>query len=122
MHRLTVRIHRTVQAFVRIAAALALALTMLPVYAAWAQDDEALPAAEIPLSVNEQLANAPRLAPAPVPDDVELPAYITRAELAQMPDRTQYAVIDATTEGNHVTARVQLPASQTSYIDRKSVV
>ena len=116
MYQHTARTNRTLYVVVCIAAALVVALTMLPANVALAQDDGAQPATEMPLSLTEQLASAQGLTTAPVPSGVELPPNMTAEELAQLPDRTRYAVIDSRFEGNSVNATVQLPASQATYI------
>ena len=102
---------------VHLIAVLVMMLALMPVYSASAQDDgDATPSAALPPSLAEQLETAPRLAPAAVPTGVELPPNMTAEELARMPDRTQYAVIDYTRDGNIVNATVQLPASQATFI------
>jgi hypothetical protein len=97
-------------------AVLVVAFAMLPAYGARAQDEPAQPAGELPPSLVEQFAAAPGLVPAAVPEGVELPANLTAADLAQMPDRTRYAVVGYKVEGGVVNATVLLPATQTTYI------
>ncbi len=117
MNRLQVDVSRTASRLVRYLLVFAVLLAMMPASAALAQEGgEVEPAAPLPPSLVEELANAPGLAPAVVPADVELPEGFTAEELAQMPDRSQYAVIDYTVEGSIVNATVQLPASQATYI------
>jgi hypothetical protein len=99
----------------RLFAALAIVMAMAPASVARAQDDVA--PIDAPLAaLMEQLEAAPRPALAPVPQDIALPPGLTVEELAQMPDRTQYAVLDYQTDGRSIQARVQLPANQTTFI------
>jgi hypothetical protein len=117
MHRSLTSLTRVWRRGVRFAAILSILLAMLPAGSVRAQDDGAQPTAPASLtSLAEMLASAPGLTPAPVPDGVELPAHIPVAELAQMPDRTKYAVIDYRVDENGIHATVQLPASKTSFI------
>ncbi|MFZ1768431.1 MAG: DNRLRE domain-containing protein [Caldilinea sp.] len=103
--------------FVHVAAFLAVLLASLPAYAVHAQDDIAQPVAPASLaSLAEMLASAPGLTASPIPEGVELPASIPAEALAQMPDRTKYAVVGYRLEGDGLHATVQLPASQTAYI------
>ncbi|MFO7631276.1 MAG: DNRLRE domain-containing protein [Caldilinea sp.] len=109
---------RTVSAIARVAAALIMMVTMMPAYAVQAQDADAI---EVPPSLIEVLANAPRSTSAIVgqnsvaPDEVGS-AEMTDEALAQLPDRTQFAVIDYSVDGTLVNATVQLPVSQSTYI------
>ncbi|MFZ1768578.1 MAG: hypothetical protein WAU00_05230, partial [Caldilinea sp.] len=90
MNRLQVDVSRTASRLVRYLLVFAVLLAMMPASAALAQEGgEVEPAAPLPPSLVEELANAPGLAPAVVPADVELPEGLTAEELAQMPDRSQ---------------------------------
>ncbi|MBE2237022.1 MAG: fibronectin type III domain-containing protein [Caldilineaceae bacterium] len=107
--------------FIHVAAFLAVLLAALPAAlpanVARAQDDAARPVAPAALaSLAETLASAPGLTAAPLPEGVELPASIPVEALAQMPDRTKYAVVDYRIEDDAIHATVQLPASQTAFI------
>lgn len=107
--------------FIHVAAFLAVLLAALPAAlpanVARAQDDAARPVAPAALaSLAETLASAPGLTTAPLPEGVELPASIPVEALAQMPDRTKYAVVDYRIEDDAIHATVQLPASQTAFI------
>jgi hypothetical protein len=100
----------------RLAILVAMLLSLAPALPARAQDAAgatAAPAVEVPPSLIELLEQAPK-APAAVvgadgfaPDDV--------AAAAGLPDRTQYAVLDYTVDGNIVNVTVQLPASQATF-------
>ena len=101
----------------RLAILVAMLLSLAPALPARAQDAAgatAAPAVEVPPSLIELLEQAPK-APAAVvgadgfaPDDV--------AAATGLPDRTQYAVLDYTVDGNIVNVTVQLPASQATFI------
>ena len=117
MHRTRTSLTRARRFGVRVLAILAILLAMLPASVARAQDAGAQPAAPTSLtSLAATLTNAPRLTPAPIPAGVELPAHIPAAELAQMPDRTKYAVVDYRVDDMGIHATVQLPASKTAFI------
>lgn len=86
----------------------------LPAHAQEAAGTTAPPAAEVPPSLIEVLEQAPKAPRAVVGADGFAPDEVAAA--AGLPDRTQFAVIDYTVEGNIVNATVQLPASQATFI------
>lgn len=117
MHHSRLLAARAGQRVLQLAIILAIVLASLPVAVVHAQDDSASPPVSAPLaSLVETLAHAPRLTPAPIPEGVELPASIPVEELAQMPDRTRYAVVDYRVDEDGLHATVQLPASETTFI------
>ncbi|HHW85141.1 MAG TPA: fibronectin type III domain-containing protein [Chloroflexi bacterium] len=102
---------------VRLALLVAILLSLapaLPVRAQEAAGATATPAVEVPPSLIELLEQAPKVPRAIVGEDGFAPDAAAAA--AGLPDRTQYAVIDYTVEGNIVNATVQLPASQATFI------
>lgn len=102
-------------AMLRIVAVLMLLLSVLPAAVASGQDGEAAPA-EIPASLGDQLAALPGLTTTDVPEGAELPAGMTAEEVAQMPDRTRFAVVSYEVQGDTINATLQLPASQSTFI------
>ena len=115
MNQRTSHLRRTALAWTHIVALLAILLAIAPAYTAQAQEDVAAPAAALPPSLTELLEQAPRVPAAVVGEDGFAPDEAAAAA-AGLPDRTQYAVIDYTREGNIVNATVQLPASQATFI------
>jgi len=107
------RYRRARHAVLRLLAASLLLLSVLPAAAANGQDAEPV---TLPASLADQLAALPSLTTAPVPEGIELPAGMTAAEVAQMPDRTQFAVVSYEVQGDTVNATVQLPASKSTFI------
>ena len=102
-------------ALVRVAAVLTLLLTTLPAYPAQAQDAPAS-GGEVPPSLIDVLANAPKVPSAADAPAAFAPDAVSEAAAADLPDRTQFAVIDYSVEGATVNARVQLPVSQATFI------
>lgn len=109
----------------RSAASIGLRLTLLvavllalePAPPARAQDAAsaaARPVVDLPPSLIEVLEQAPKAPRAVVGADGFAPDEVAAA--AGLPDRTQFAVLDYTVEGNIVNATVQLPASQATFI------
>ncbi len=101
----------------RLALLIAMLLSMTPALPAHAQESAgaaATPAIEVPPSLIDLLEQAPKAPGAIVGEDGFAPDEAVAA--AGLPDRTQYAVIDYTVEGNIVNATVQLPASQATFI------
>ncbi|MEJ5248551.1 MAG: DNRLRE domain-containing protein [Caldilinea sp.] len=78
--------------------------------------EEAPPSTALQPSLIEILEKAPKTRPAVVGQDGFAPGEVGAAALADLPDRTQFAVMDYTVEGAIVNATVQLPASQGVYI------
>ncbi len=58
-----------------------------------------------------ELKTAPRLTLALVPEDAMLPLCIPIEELALMPDRTKFALLDYEVNGDSILVRVQLPVN-----------
>ncbi|MCL4828804.1 MAG: fibronectin type III domain-containing protein [Caldilinea sp.] len=101
--------------WIRLGAVLVLVLAATPFSPVRAQDGATQP--DTPLTVLiAELETAPRLTLAPVLEDATLPLGMTIEELAQMPDRTKFALLDYEVNGDSILARVQLPASQTTFI------
>jgi hypothetical protein len=101
----------------RLAILAAMLLSLAPTLPARAQeapDATATPTAEIPPSLIELLEQAPKVRGAVVGEDGFAPDEVAAA--AGLPDRTQYAVIDYSVDGNIVNATVLLPASQATFI------
>lgn len=101
----------------RLAILAAMLLSLAPTLPARAQeapDAIATPTAEIPPSLIELLEQAPKVRGAVVGEDGFAPDDVAAA--AGLPDRTQYAVLDYSVDGNIVNATVQLPASQATFI------
>ncbi len=111
----TQRRRRARHAMLRMVAILVLLLSVLPAAVASGQDTDAEPV-DVPASLADQLAALPGLTTAAVSEGIELPDGMTAEEIAQMPDRTKFAVVSYEVQGDTVNATVQLPASQLTFI------
>lgn len=109
------RHRRARHATLRLVAVLILLLSVLPAAVASGQDTDAEPV-DVPAALGDQLAAAPGLTTAPVPEGIELPDGMTVEEVAQMPDRSKVAVVSYEVQGDTINATVQLPASQATFI------
>lgn len=96
--------------------AMTFALALAPVPNVLAQEGADAP--EVPPSLIEILEKAPKAPAAVVGEDGFAPEDVTAS--AALPDRTQFAVVDYSVDGNIVKATVQLPLAQPASVQPAS--
>lgn len=105
----------TIHLLIRLFVVLVIVQATMPSIDVHAQED-AMQTNGLLAGLIAELEAAPRPTLAPVPEHAVLPPGMTIEELAQMPDRTKYAILDYAINGDTILARAQFPANKTTFI------